>query len=89
MIDAAGEGILIHIRTQDGRGMGLPFKLATLYLQRELGLHTVEAANMLSGGRSIDNRSYTGAIAVLKFLGCGPDYGFDVMTNKPREARGL
>lgn len=85
MIGMAGEGIIVHIRAQDGRGKQLPFKLATLYLQRELGVHTVEAANLLAGGDSIDDRDYAGAIAILKFLRCGPNFGFRVMTNNPKK----
>ena len=36
-----GEGIVINIPHQDGRGMGNPFKLATLSLQEQLRLTTV------------------------------------------------
>ncbi len=39
-----GEGIIIHIPGQDGRGMGLDFKLATLHIQQRLGADTVQAA---------------------------------------------
>jgi GTP cyclohydrolase II len=39
-----GEGIIVHIPGQDGRGMGLDFKLATLHIQQRLGADTVQAA---------------------------------------------
>jgi len=41
-IAEVGEGMIINIPRQDGRGMGLTFKLATLWIQDELKVHTVE-----------------------------------------------
>jgi GTP cyclohydrolase II len=49
-IAKAGEGIVINIPHQDGRGMGNHFKLATLSLQKQLQLTTVEAASILTEG---------------------------------------
>lgn len=47
-ISTAGEGVLVSIPTQDGRGLGLPFKLATLRLQKDLyPLNTVQASALL------------------------------------------
>lgn len=83
IIERKGEGLIISIPGQDGRGKGKPFKLATLFLQEELALHTVQAAECLTNGEPIDVRSYSGAIAVLKFLGCTSDFEFDLMTNNP------
>lgn len=64
-----GQGIIIHMPTQDGRGKGLGFKLATLWLQDELEVNTVESASLLTHDGFIDVRTYGGAIAILKFLG--------------------
>lgn len=69
LIEERGEGLIINIPRQDGRGMGLPFKLATLHLQTHLGLNTVEAANEIAPHNVIDIRNYAGAIAILKFFG--------------------
>lgn len=63
-----GEGMVINIPRQDGRGMGLPFKLATLLLQKELGVDTVEAASMLEPSPRRDVRTYAGVVAILKFF---------------------
>ncbi len=43
-VSQKGEGIIVHIPGQDGRGMGLDFKLATLHIQERLGADTVQAA---------------------------------------------
>lgn len=69
-IGETGEGIIICMPKQDGRGKGISFKLATLWLQNALRLDTVQAASLLAEGKPIDVRSYAGAVAVLKFLGC-------------------
>ena len=65
------QGIIICIPNQDGRGKGTEFKLATLYLQEELGLDTTESFSLLEKDDSIisiDDRDYNGAIAIIKFL---------------------
>jgi GTP cyclohydrolase II len=67
----SGQGLIIRIPRQDGRGMGLPFKLSTLMLQYFFGTEifdTVEAAVRISDSEEIDRRTYGGAVAVLKFL---------------------
>jgi len=43
-VTTRGEGVIVHIPGQDGRGMGLDFKLATLHIQQRLGADTVQAA---------------------------------------------
>lgn len=85
VIDEAGEGIIICIPRQDGRGKSTQFKLATLWLQNKLGLNTVQAASLLAEGKPIDVRTYAGAIAVLKFLGCSESMRFAVLTNNPHK----
>ena len=61
-IAEVGEGMIINIPRQDGRGMGLTFKLATLWIQDELNVHTVESAGLLAPDGVIDIRTYSGAL---------------------------
>lgn len=85
IIQEAGEGMIVCIPGQDGRGMGTEFKLATMKLIDELGLDTVQAAQMLAGSEKIDERSYGGAIAILKFLGIHPDCQLKLLTHNPKK----
>lgn len=84
-IEHAGEGLIVCIPQQDGRGKGGSFKLASLWLQSKLGLNTVEAACLLAEGKPIDVRSFAGAIAVLKYLGCSATTRLGLMTNNPQK----
>ncbi|MDB4979239.1 MAG: ribA [Candidatus Peribacteria bacterium] len=88
-ISHAGEGIVVHIPHQDGRGMGLPFKLGTLQLQDALGVNTVEAARLLAYDGSIDVRTYEGVVAVLKFLGISDQTMINLVTNNPKKVDAL
>lgn len=75
-IAEAGQGLIVHMPTQDGRGKGIGFKLATLWLQDELDVNTVESASLLTHDGYIDIRTYGGVIAILKFLSVpGSDSG--------------
>lgn len=82
-IAKAGEGLIINIPRQDGRGKGLPFKLATLLLQRELGINTVESASMLAKKGDIDVRTYAGVVAILKFFEIPTNTLISLATNNP------
>jgi GTP cyclohydrolase II len=82
-IAKVGEGIIITIPNQDGRGMGNPFKLTTLSLQNQLRLTTVEAASVLTNAGPIDRRTYAGAIAVLYFLCVSQKCEIGIITNNP------
>ncbi len=82
-IAQVGEGIVINIPNQDGRGMGNHFKLATLSLQEQLRLTTVEAASVLTDAGTIDKRSYAGVIAILRFLRVSQKCEIGLMTNNP------
>ena len=82
---AKNQGILIHIPNQDGRGMGLPFKLATLYLQEGLGLDTVESASLLASGGVIDVRTYAGVIAIMKFFEIPVEAKLNFHSNNPHK----
>ncbi len=81
-------GMIIHIPNQDGRGKGLAFKLATLYLQKELGLDTIQAASMIDN--PIDDRTYGGVVAILKFIGIKPEETrVNFATNNPHKIRAM
>ena len=78
-------GMIICIPNQDGRGMGIPFKLAALSLQYCFGLNTVDAAKMVSNGKKIDKRDYFGAVAILKFFEINNKTKIDLLTNNPEK----
>ena len=91
-IEKNGSGMIVHMPKQDGRGMGLSFKLGTLMLQDELGYNTVEAAAALKGmefiePEALDPRTYGGVIAILRFLGLDSRFGINVATNNPKKIR--
>jgi 3,4-dihydroxy 2-butanone 4-phosphate synthase/GTP cyclohydrolase II len=81
-----GEGMIVNIPSQDGRGMGLPFKLGTLWLQDALGVHTIESASMLAPGGVIDVRTYSGVVAVLRYFGIPETCEINLATNNPKKA---
>ncbi|MCL5257730.1 MAG: hypothetical protein M1505_00630 [Patescibacteria group bacterium] len=85
-IEEVGEGMLINIPRQDGRGMGLTFKLATLWIQDVLGVNTVESASLLAPGGVIDIRTYSGVICILKFFGIPTTCRINLATNNPKKA---
>lgn len=80
-----GEGLIVHIPNQDGRGMGMPFKLSTLYLQEMLGFDTVESATVVSQGEEFDIRTYGGVVAILKWFGITTTTHINLATNNPRK----
>lgn len=61
-----GAGVLVYLRGQEGRGIGLVAKVRTHVLQDE-GLDTVDSATSL--GLPVDVRDYGPAARVLKYLG--------------------
>ncbi|MDD4989687.1 MAG: hypothetical protein PHW31_00005 [Candidatus Pacebacteria bacterium] len=85
-IAETGEGMIINIPHQDGRGMGLTFKLATLWMQDVLGVNTVESASLLAPGGVIDIRTYSGVICILKFFGIPETCKINLATNNPKKA---
>lgn len=85
-IEEVGEGMIINIPRQDGRGMGLTFKLATLWIQDVLKVNTVESASLLAPGGVIDARTYSGIICILKFFGISENCKINLATNNPEKA---
>jgi len=85
-IEEAGEGVIINIPRQDGRGMGLTFKLATLWIQDELGANTVESAALLAPGGIIDIRTYAGVVCILNFFEIPESCKINLATNNPKKA---
>lgn len=81
-----GEGMIVNIPRQDGRGMGLTFKLATLWLQEQLKVDTVESASLLAPGGVIDVRTYSGVVCILKFFEVPSSCAIDLATNNPYKA---
>lgn len=84
-IAAHGQGFVINIPRQDGRGMGLPFKLATLYLQTVLRVDTVEAGALLEPDASRDVRTYSGALAIMRFLRISSEATLHLASNNPKK----
>jgi orotidine-5'-phosphate decarboxylase len=83
IIKSNGEGLIINIPRQDGRGLGLPFKLATLYLQTALGVHTLEASALLDPDTDRDTRTYKGVVAILRFFGIPATTRLHLISNNP------
>ena len=86
-IAEAGEGMIINIPQQDGRGFGLPFKLATLRLQTLFKMDTVEAAHAVAPNGVIDIRTYGGVIGILKYFGVPTSMKINLATNNPHKAK--
>lgn len=89
-IDSAienGIGFIIHIPSQDGRGMGIDFKLKTLDEQYYNHLNTVESAKKVSHLENIDRRTYHGAVGCLKLLGVKLNMRLNIATNNPEKIK--
>ncbi|XP_038877314.1 bifunctional riboflavin biosynthesis protein RIBA 1, chloroplastic-like [Benincasa hispida] len=82
-IEEAGKGVLIYLRGQEGRGIGLGNKLLAYNLQ-DAGRDTVQANQDL--GLPIDSRDYTVAAQIVKDLGVRT---IRLMTNNPAKYMGL
>lgn len=76
-IALAGRGVVVYLRGQEGRGIGLINKLRAYALQ-DAGRDTAHANSDL--GLPVDAREYGAAFAILTDLGVG---SLRLMTNNP------
>lgn len=82
----SGEGLVINIPDQDGRGLGVSLKLATLFVQQQLGVDTVEASALLDPlATARDQRTYAGVIGILKFFGIPTTNTICLLSNNPNK----
>jgi GTP cyclohydrolase II len=79
-----GAGVLIYLRGQEGRGIGILAKMRAMELQDTVGLDTIDANLVL--GFPADLRDYGAAAAILKDLGVA---SVRLMSNNPDKIRAL
>jgi GTP cyclohydrolase II len=83
IINRAGSGLLIYLRGQEGRGIGLANKIRAYALQ-EQGMDTYEANVHL--GFAPDARDYAIAVEILKHFGLSK---VKLLTNNPDKIEAL
>ncbi len=77
LIESEGSGLVIYLRDQEGRGIGLSEKIRAYELQDQ-GLDTVEAN--LALGHDIDERDFADAVEILRELEIN---NVTLLTNNP------
>ncbi|NDC12578.1 MAG: 3,4-dihydroxy-2-butanone-4-phosphate synthase [Actinobacteria bacterium] len=82
-MESIGSGVIIYLRDQEGRGIGLAEKIRAYKLQDE-GLDTVDAN--LALGHEIDERDFGDAVEILQRLGIE---AVTLLTNNPLKAQAL
>jgi 3,4-dihydroxy 2-butanone 4-phosphate synthase/GTP cyclohydrolase II len=83
LIESAGSGVVIYLRDQEGRGIGLAEKIRAYQLQDQ-GLDTVEAN--LALGHDVDERDFDDAVEILKLMGLNQ---VELLTNNPEKLKTL
>ncbi|MGW1679212.1 GTP cyclohydrolase II [Saccharopolyspora sp. NPDC002376] len=83
-IARVGRGVVVYLRGQEGRGIGIGRKLQAYDVQQSLGLDTVDANTHL--GLPVDTRDYGVAAEVLTELGV---QRVRLLTNNPDKQHAL